>query len=237
MTEPHLIVDSPSDPPSTGATERPERPSWTWVLIAGVIGLYVLGLTTTALTARLLKNEQFIELIALSPRYRNIVLGANKVDLVPLMVVSVLRLLASDPLYYLIGKYFGDGALRWFEKMMGGPDSGGKLISTTERWFHSGGGKVATVLSAFFAGPIVCILAGATKMKAKRFFVLDFFGTIVVVALLRVFASPLEPVVDWIIDVNKRYWKWFTLSALVFVFISLARGGKDYVSNASKLGK
>jgi membrane protein DedA with SNARE-associated domain len=236
QTESSASESTASAAGSSGSSAHP-RPQWTWILVAGVIGLYILGLTTTALTARLLADEQFLELIALSPRYRNIVLGANKIDLAPFMAVSVARLLASDPLYFLIGKYFGDSALRWFERLMGGPDSGGKLISTTEKWFYSGGGRVATVLSTFFAGPIVCILAGATRMKAKRFFVLDFFGTIVVVALLRVFASPLQPAVDWIIDVNKRYWKWFTLVAIGFVIISVLRGGKDYVSNASKLGK
>jgi membrane protein DedA with SNARE-associated domain len=214
-----------------------QRPAWTWVLIVGVVGLYVLGFTTTALTAKLLKNQQYLELIALSPRYRNFVVGASKIDLLPFMTVGVARLLASDPLYFLIGKYFGDSALRWFEKLMGGAESGGKMISTTERWFHSKNGKVAIVLSAFFAGPIICILAGATSMKAKKFFVLDFFGTIVVVLLLRLLAKPLQPFVDWLIDANKKYWKYFTVIAVVFVVISLLRGGKDYVKNASSLGK
>jgi membrane protein DedA with SNARE-associated domain len=214
-----------------------ERPKWTWILIAGVIGLYILGFTTTALTSRMLKDGQYLQLIALSPRYRNYVAGASKIDLLPFMTVGVARLLVSDPLYFLIGKYFGDSALRWFEKLMGGPEGGGKLITTTEKWFHSGNGKVAKVLSAFFAGPIICILAGATRMKARQFFILDFFGTIVVVALLRLLAKPLQPGVDWLIDVNKKYWKYFTVLAVVFVAISLLRGGKDYVKNASSLGK
>jgi membrane protein DedA with SNARE-associated domain len=214
-----------------------QRPTWTWILIAGVIGLYILGLTTTALTARMLKDGQFLQLIALSPRYRNFVAGASKIDLLPFMTVGVARLLVSDPLYFLIGKYFGDSALRWFERLMGGPEGGGKLISTTEKWFHAKNGRVAIVLSAFFAGPIICILAGATKMKARTFFLLDFLGTIVVVALLRMLAKPLQPFVDWLITANKKYWKYFTVLAVVFVAISLLRGGKDYVKNASSLGK
>jgi membrane protein DedA with SNARE-associated domain len=222
---------------ATQMTLLEQRPRWTWILIAGVIGLYVLGLTTTALTSRMLKDEQYLQLIALSPRYRNFIAGSSKIDFVPFLTVGVARLLVSDPLYFLIGKYFGDSALRWFEKLMGGPEGGGKLISTTERWFHLGKGRVAMVLSAFFAGPIICILAGATKMKAKQFFVLDFFGTIVVVLLLRLLAKPLTPAVDWLIDVNKQYWKWFTLAAVGFVALSLMRGGKDYVKNASTLGK
>ncbi len=216
---------------------KPPRPKWTWILIAGVIGLYILGFATTALTSRLLKDQQYLGLIALSPRYRNFLLGASKIPFATFMVVGVARLLVSDPLYFLIGKHFGDGALRWFEKMLGGPDAGGKLIATTEKWFNKAGGRVAMVLSAFFAGPIVCILAGATKMNVKKFFVLDFFGTIVVVLLLKLMAKPLQPLVDWLIKANSKYWKYFTVIAVVFVIFSLMRGGKDYVKNASSLGK
>ena len=222
----------------TAVESHPEkRPAWTWLLIAGVIGLYALGLTTTALTSRLLKEEQYLQLIALSPRYRNFIAGSSKIDLAPFLLVGVARLLASDPLYYLVGRHFGDGALRWFERLMGGPDGGGRLISMTERWFHSKNGKVGIVLSMFFAGPIICILAGQTRMKAKKFFALDFVGTIVVVLLLRLLAKPLQPAVDWLIDVNKQYWKFFTAIAVGFVVLSLLRGGKDYVENAASLGK
>jgi membrane protein DedA with SNARE-associated domain len=219
------------------ANPLPPRPKWTWILVAGVIGLYILGFTTTALTARMVKQEQFLQLIALSPRYRNFLLGASKIPLFTFLVVGVARLLVSDPLYFLIGKYFGDSALRWFERLMGGPEGGGKLIATTEKWFHAKNGRVALVLSAFFAGPIICILAGATKMNAKKFFVLDFFGTIVVVLLLKLMAKPLQPAVDWLIGANKKYWKFFMVITVVFVVISVMRGGKDYVKNASSLGK
>ncbi len=227
-------VESTNDP--TLLPHDP-RPAWTWLLIAGVVGLYVLGFTTTALTSSLLKNEQYLKLIALSPRYRNFIAGSSKIDLAPFLTVGVARLLASDPLYFLVGRHFGDGALRWFERLMGGPEGGGKLIAMTERFFHSRGGKVGIVLSAFFAGPIVCILAGQTRMKPRKFFTLDVLGTIVVVLLLRLLAKPLQPAVDWLIDVNKQYWKIFTAIAVVFVVFSLMRGGKDYVKNAASLGK
>jgi membrane protein DedA with SNARE-associated domain len=222
---------------TTAGDERPERPPWTWVLVAGVIGLYVLGFTTTALTSKLLKDGRFLELIALSPRYRNYIAGAPRIDFAPYLVVGVLRLLVSDPLYFLIGKYFGDGALRWFENLMGGPEGGGKLITQTEKWWHSGGGKVATVLSTFFAGPIICILAGTNKMNPKRFFALDAVGTVIIVLLLRLLAKPLKRPVDWLIKFNGNNWKAITAIAVVFVLVSLLRGGKDYIKNASSLGK
>ncbi len=226
-----------SDEPINSIAETPKRPSWTWVLIAGVVGLYILGFATTALTSKLLQQGDFLPLIALSPRYRNYIVGAPRIDLVPYLVVGVLRLLVSDPLYFLVGRYFGDGAIRWFERLMGGPNGGGKLVTTTERWFHSKDGKVAIVLSAFFAGPLVCILAGSAKMNPKRFFALDAVGTVVIVLVLRLFAKPLKPLMDWLIKFNGRNWKVLTAIAVVFVIFTVVTTGKDYLKNASSLGK
>ncbi len=226
-----------SSPETVAEPASPPRPKWTWILIAGVIGLYILGFTTTALTSKLLKDEHFLGLIALSPRYRNYIIGSPRIDLVPYMLVGVGRLLISDPLYFLIGKYFGDSAIRWFERLMGGPEAGGKLIATTERWFHSRNGKTAIVLSTFFAGPIICILAGSTKMNPRKFFSLNAVGTVIVVMLLRIFAEPLKPATDALVRFNGKYWKYFTAAAVVFVLIAVMRSGKDYVKNASTLGK
>lgn len=122
--------------------------------------------------------------------------------------------------------------------MMGGPDGGGKLITTTEKWFSSSKRWVAYVLSALFAGPIVCILAGATKFRARTFFVLDFVGTIAIVLMLRLFAKPLQPLVDQVVEFNGKYVKWITAVAIIGVVFSLTLGSKkDGLSKATSLGK
>jgi membrane protein DedA with SNARE-associated domain len=214
-----------------------KRPRWTNLLIVGAVGLYVLGFVTTTLTSKLLKDHP-LGLIALSPRYRNFILTANRIDIVPFLVVGVLRLLASDPLYFLIGKYFGDSAIRWFTRMLGGAEGGGKLIVKTEQWFNGPRKWVAYVLSTFFAGPIVCILAGAGKMRTRTFFILDAMGTVVVVLVLKLFSEPLDPIVKWIVAFNGRYTKWITIVAVLGVILSLTLGGKkDGLKKASSLGK
>jgi membrane protein DedA with SNARE-associated domain len=216
---------------------KTKRPRWTNLLILGAVGLYVLGFVTTTLTSKLL-NDHPLGLIALSPRYRNFILTANRIDIAPFLVVGVLRLLASDPLYYLIGKYFGDSAIRWFTRMLGGAEGGGKLIVKVEKWFNGPRRWVAYALSTFFAGPIVCILAGAGKMRARTFFILDAIGTVIVVLVLKLFSEPLDPVVKRIVAFNGKYTKWITIVAVVSVVLSLTLGGKkDGLKKASSLGK
>ena len=115
--------------PSPSLDSRPAPPpKWVlWTLVGTVAGLYILGFATAGLTPKLLKDHP-LALMALSPRYRNFLLVWNRVDFAPFLVVGVLRLLVSDPVYYLLGRFYGDGAIRWFENAMGGPQGGGQLV-------------------------------------------------------------------------------------------------------------
>jgi membrane protein DedA with SNARE-associated domain len=204
--------------------EHHPPPKWVlWVLVSCVAGLYILGFVTASLTPKLLKDNP-LGLIALSPRYRNFLLTWNRIGVLPFMVVGTLRLLVSDPIYFLLGRFYGDGAIRWFENAMGGPQGGGQLVRITEKWFK----KVADVLCMFFAGPIVCVLAGAAGVRPRRFFTLDAMGTVVVVLVLRVFGRVLKSPVDWVTKFNAHYWKWLTAVAIVSTLIFLVNGGRAH---------
>ena len=212
--------------PATAATvERPPPPPrWVlWALVGVIAGLYVLGFATASLTPKLLKDHP-LGLMALSPRYRNFLLVWNRVDFAPFLVVGVLRLLLSDPIYYLLGRFYGDGAIRWFENAMGGAQSGGQLVRLTEKWF----GRFSTPLCAFFAGPIVCVLAGAAGVRPRRFFTLDAMGTIGVVLALRLFGRLLKRPVDWVVRFNSANWRWLTVIAVVGTVVFLVNGGRAH---------
>ena len=215
---------TPLSPSPDTATHRPPPPKWVlWLLVGSVAGLYVLGFVTASLTPKLLKDSP-LALIALSPRYRNFLLTWNRIDVLPFVVVGTLRLLVSDPIYFLLGRFYGDGAIRWFENSMGGPEGGGRLVRITEGWFK----KVSNLLSAFAAGPIVCVLAGASGMKPRRFFTLDALGTIVVVVVLRLFGRVLKSPVGAVTRFNAHYWKWLTIAAIVSTVIFLVNGGRAH---------
>ena len=53
--------------------------------------------------------------MGMNARNRNLALVATHVAPVPYYVVGTLRLLVSDPLFYLLGWWYGDGAVRWVE--------------------------------------------------------------------------------------------------------------------------
>ena len=51
----------------------------------------------------------------MNARTRNLILVTNQLDAVSYYVVGTLRLLLSDPLFFLLGYWYGDTALQWIE--------------------------------------------------------------------------------------------------------------------------
>lgn len=131
-------------------------------------------------------------LIALTPRLRNLAVAANAIgaDINPITatqyyIVGFLRLVASDPLYFLIGFWYGDRALAWTKRRS---RTYGEYIDEAGGWFN----KLAYPL--IFAAPnnIVCLLSGAFGIKVRTFMMLNLSGTVVRLFLVRQFASVFE---------------------------------------------
>ena len=198
------------------APESPGYPKWLGGALVGcVAGLWVLGFVTGGVAPELLKKHP-LTLMALSPRYRYMVVASPKVDLIPFMGIGVLRLLASDPIYFMLGWVFGDRALAFFEDALGKP-----AMDSTRRFFVRAG----TVMALFFAGPIICVLAGAARLNPKRFFTLDVFGTIAVVAALRLFAKQIEGPINSFLDFNAKYSRWLLIVTISVTVIVVMRIG------------
>ena len=83
--------------------------------------LIAIGTVANALTPWLLKNHP-LWLVALEARNRNLLATASRVDVVPFVVFAVVRRMVSDPLFFLLGRLYGDRALRWAERRLGGND-------------------------------------------------------------------------------------------------------------------
>lgn len=193
-------------------------PNWLGGFLIGcVAALWILGFATGGAAPELLKNHP-LTLMALSPRYRWMVIASPKISLLPFMTVGVLRLLASDPIYFMLGWVYGDRALAFFEDALGKP-----AMDSTRRFFVRAG----TVMALFFAGPIICVLAGAARLNPKRFFTLDVIGTVAVVAALRMFAKQIEGPINRFLDFNSKYSRWLLLITVsTTVFIVLRIGSK-----------
>lgn len=141
-----------------------------------------------------LVNDHPLVLLALNATTRHLVATSNSVDVVPFVVVALVRRLVEDPFLYLLGRRYGDGAVEWMSRKLGG----GRVLRAAQRNFRFWG----AILVFFFPGGVVCVLAGAAGMPTAVFLVLNVAGTLVTIALLRSagaeVAGPLTMVLDFV---------------------------------------
>jgi membrane protein DedA with SNARE-associated domain len=180
----------PSTPPNG---PRPNRRRLR-ILLAIIVGLTAANTFGDIVGAGLVETHP-LWLIALNSRKRWILAVVPHTDLAPFFVVAVARQLLSDPLYYAIGRWYGDAGARWLERKMG---EGGTFI----RWLESGFAKAAWPMVVLFPNPIICMLAGASQMPPVLFAVLNLGGTIATIAIFRafgdVFGGPISAVTGFL---------------------------------------
>jgi membrane protein DedA with SNARE-associated domain len=213
-------------------TSRPSPPSRRTLvlLVAPLVALWIMGLVVGALTPALLAKHP-LALVILEPRNRNLILTASLVDPVPFVVFAILRRFLSDPLYFLLGYYYGESAVRWAERRMG---DGGSFVRAVEHVFK----KARGVMVFLFPGILVCVLAGATRMRVRTFIILNAVGTVTVVICLRLFAKTIEGPVGAVQNFNARNFRWLTAVSIVLVivwFLSQRAQGKDELARVNEL--
>ena len=200
------------------------------MIVTPIIVLVSIGTIANAIHPTLVKNHPLL-LIALEPRNRWIILVAEKVSFWPLLIFGTLRRLASDPLFFLLGHLYGDGAVRWAERKF---DFGTGTIEKIEKIFQ----KAGPVLVFVAPGALVCVLAGATGMSPVLFFVLNVVGTITIVTVLFHFASVVEGPVDAINGFYGDNFKWLTVVTVLLTAFYIGnqwRQGKSEIQSLSKL--
>jgi hypothetical protein len=136
-------------------------------------------------------------LVALNPRNRNLVLATNQLSALSYYAIGFSRLVASDPLYYLLGYWFGDRAIAWAERRS---RTYGPFIRDGERLFR----QASYPLIFLAPNSIICALAAATGVRLRAFIMLNIGGTVARLILIRqlgeVFSSPLERVLGFIAE-------------------------------------
>jgi len=169
--------------PTPKGRPPPSRRTLTWI-VGPILVVVVVGTLGNMFHPQLLRDHP-LWLVAMEPRNRFLLLVAGKVDFVPFLLVATVRRLVSDPLFYLLGVLYGESAVRWAERRMG-DDVG--IVRAVERGFR----RAAPAMVFLFPGAIVCVLAGATGMRAATFLVLNLAGTVTAVTVLYRFAEFLD---------------------------------------------
>ena len=80
-------------------------------------------------------------------------------------------------------------------------------------------------MALFFAGPIICVLAGAARLNPKRFFTLDVIGTVGVVLALRLFSKQIEGPIGSFNRFNANNSKWLLVLTITTTILVVARIG------------
>lgn len=155
-------------------------------------------------------------LLAFDSRNRHLLLTVGGgIGPAAFFVIGFARLLVTDPLFYLLGRWYGGTAIAWFERTTGGANG-------TAAWISRVFAKAGDVLVVIMPNNIVSLLAGHTRMDWRRFAVLDVVGTIGRLILMwflgRAFRKPLESVVDWL---QRFQWPLIGAFAVIAIFNGL----------------
>jgi membrane protein DedA with SNARE-associated domain len=188
-------------------------------LVAALGTFFSLALVGTALAPTLVVSHPLV-LIALNPVLRHLVLVSNQVEALPFFVVATLRLLGPDPFQYLLGRWYGDVALLWLERKS---RRTGRIVRRVEHAFSRAG------LVLLFLAPegILCILAGASRIRPATFVIVDLAGTLCTLALVRLFGRRYAEGIRGVLDfIEGNILMLTALSALAVIASALWRSRK-----------
>ena len=170
-------------------------------------------------------------LMALNSRTRNLALVTNEVDPVTYYGIGITRLLISDPLFFLLGYWYGDAAVAWMERRT---KTWGSMLRQVEQWF----GKAAYPIIFVAPNSYVCLFAGAAGMPLKAFFAVNIAGTIARLWLVRrfgeAFEAPIDDVVGWIGD-HRVPLLVLSVGLVVLSIVMEARKGETEVGSLAHL--
>ena len=118
---------------------------------------------------------------------------------------------------HLLGRAYGDRALRWFWRYLGMPP---EQVAK----FEDGFARAEWVVVPFFVGSnIVWVLSGASRTTWMRLAPLAAVGIAARLALIRWLSSEFESQLRSVIDFTTKYQLWFILGGIVVVVLTQVR--------------
>lgn len=242
-----VVNEDPSasdDPAAAPAVPSPAGGAPTRAALAAVVvaiaALVVANNVGNALAAALLpdpaepdRSSNPLLLIALSPAIRNQVAVANYVEPWQFLAVAGLRLLVADPLFFLLGRWYGDAGISWMERRS---PLAGETLREVERWFT----KAAPLVVFIASNNLVCTLAGASGMRRTTFWVANVAGTVarlvLILFLAGLAADQIDTVLTWVGD----YRPWvigISVAAVAVVGLRQLRGARGEIDQLRGLGE
>lgn len=191
-----------------------------------IVAFTISGYVGNAL-APTLAHDAPIVLLLLNPRLRWLFLASAKVETLWFFLIPLVRGSVLLTVYFLLGRWFGDAALRWLEAKSG---NAMRPMLWIERKFH----RARIPITFFFPGTIAAMLAGADGMSAPLFFGVALSSITLRVWAVRsladAFRGTLLQALDWV-GANQV---WLTLASIGSVIAWVAwsnRHGIEPIEN------
>ena len=157
-----------------------------------------------------LAHDAPVLLLVLSPRLRWLFLVSARVDTLWFFLIPLVRATAVLAVYFLLGRWYGDRALRWLESRAG---NAMRPVLWIERNFH----RARVPITFLIPGNMTAMLAGADGMPPLLFFTVALASIELRVwavrALANAFRGTLLQVLDWVGD-NQL---WLTMASVTGV--------------------
>jgi membrane protein DedA with SNARE-associated domain len=202
------------------------------MVVTPIVALIAAAYVGDALTTTWADRHPLL-LTMLNARNRVLVLTTNQLDPVSYYAVAGLRLLASDPLFYLLGRWYGDAMVVWVEKRS---KTFGEQVRLYERAFA----KAAYPLVFIAPNAYICLFAGASGMALSPFFALNIAGTAVRLYLIRRVGEAFDRPIQSVLRFFERYrLPLFVISVALVVFVvwNDRRRGKDEIGAMLELAE
>lgn len=193
-----------------------ERPRGRWraaFLFTPLVGLTAIGITADISAPSLIGSYPLL-LIAMSPRNRYLALAAPNVHFLPFLLIGMARQLLSDPIFYVIGRRYGDRAINWLETRAG---VGTSITTTWVRWFDRAGYPMVAIAP----NNVICMLAGVRNMPIALFLICNLGGTAARIVIIFVFGDIFSDPISSVVDAIDRYRWWLTGASFAFIAVHL----------------
>jgi len=210
-----MVVTQPTN--EAELTPPPPVPRYGPLAIAAFVGLVVCTNIASATWAAL-DNEHPARLLMLSARNRFLVVTVpSGISPFTWSLLAFARIGASAIVCHLVGRAYGDRALRWFWKFMGMPQ---QQVAKFEQSFA----KAEWVVVPFFVGSnVVWVLSGAARTTWKRLLPLFAAGVAARLALLwwlsKQFEEEVRSAMRWV----DRYQFWVIGASIAIVVLANVR--------------
>jgi membrane protein DedA with SNARE-associated domain len=216
--------------PEANLPARPGGRRRLLLLVVPIVALVIASNVGDALTTTWADRHP-LALVMLNARNRVLILTTNQLDAGSYYVAATFRLLLSDPLFFLLGMWYGDAAVRWAERKS--PSYGG-MLRTFERWF----GRASYPLVFIAPNNFIRLFAGAAGMRVSVFVVLNVTGTLARLYAIRWLGDAFQRPIDAVLHFFARYRLLLLVLSVAFVAFTVwndSRRGRGDLDAALEL--